>query len=394
MKSLTKFMLQHYRQIAHEGFAHGAQHGVPDNALLELDAQVNQEKADVKHTYVHKTKALQGQRDYLQQVVPEITNRWREVQQRIGDHCPPLVMPLVLIAGGIFALLAEGIMLAPSLDPYGVVNPLDQYIFAFGISFASSIFFHYAFDAMHGTNPSSIKRWLVSVFSAGAGIALVFFGIVRGRQIAFAAELSENPVGAFLGRYPILTSIVFVCLTLGFPIAAALATTNGLEKVRLWRQFTSVRRDFSSSPRELAHIAKQLEAEEEKLEHQLSSLEEKRKRWRHEYLVNHEKGDLYGAKQMAMWMVWLKSFAVALVVFCLTFPTVIVSAFVTSTAFLLAWIYFYYERVHPKSYQQFAHQNIQFRAVDETHISETPLSGHGIRRKRIFSFSKKKGDPQ
>jgi hypothetical protein len=288
-----------------------------------------------------------------------------------------LVLPTALAFGGTFALLAEAVMVAPSLDPYGVVNPLDQYIFALGIAFTASIFIHHAYETMHDEEANTVRRWVAYLFGAGTVIALTYFGIVRGRQIAFAAELSQNPVGAFLGRYLTITSIVFVCLTLGFPIAAAVAITNGLERIRNWKQFNSARRAFDFVVKELPSTKRQLEAEKEKLVHQLKSLDEKRKRWRHDYFVYHEKGVISGTRQTAIWMVWLKALAVATTVFCLAWGCSHNWRYLAVPAFLISWVCFYHDRVHPTPAQQFSHQNIKFRDPEEASQPANSMSADG-----------------
>jgi len=185
--------------------------------------------------------------------------------------------------------------------------------------------------------------------------------------------VAENPLAKFLGEYQTLTTIVFVFVTLAFPIAAAIATSSGLETIRAWWQFTTAKRAIIKIPRHLTSAKKMLEAEQEKRKHNLSSLDEKSKRWKSDCLVHHERGQRMGAKKMALWMVWLKAITVAAIALCLTWWLIPVGFMVTGTIFLLAWIGFYYQRTHPSPREIFQHPDVIFRSEDQTSIGSTPV---------------------
>ena len=360
------------RRIDDEGFGHGSQNGEADNALLQIDSHFNEQKAKTANNSVERTKTLEAQVEHLTKRLPEIDCRWQEVRDRLGPHPPAVVFPVVLVIAAVLALAAEAIMLAPSLDVIGVATPVAQIVFAFGLGITSTVAFHYFLDTLHREYRASLKLF-IRCAATGLFVGLIFFGIARGEQTAFSAQLADNPHAQFLFGHPLLMSIVFVFLTLAFPVAAALASTNGIESIRNWHQFTETQRDNLTVPKRLSTANKQLQAEKEKLEHALKALDEQRKKWRHDYLVHHERGRLIGAKQMALWMVWLRAFTAAFIVLCMTWWLQPFSIFIVTAVFLLAWIYFYYERVHPSPTQLHAHANINFRATDNLPTSATPL---------------------
>lgn len=370
---LVKLLPSTIRRIDHEAFALGTQGVSVENALKEIEATVGEEKALTERESIDKTKNLEAVTEYLELRLPDVQRCWQDVQERIGEECPAIVLPAFLTMVGLFAVLAEGVMLAPSLDTFGIADHIEQLVFSFALGAASTIFFHFTLETIHHEEMHVGRKWLIRSLGFGAAVGLTYFGIVRGRQAAFAAAVAENPLARFLGEYQTLTTVVFVFVTLAFPIAAAIALSHGVESARHWWQFRSARKAIHRFPKKLAEARKSLEAEQEKRTHVLQALDEKSRRCRNDCLVHHERGQKMGAKQMALWMVWLKATTVAAVVLCLTWWIVPVGFMVTGTIFLIAWIGFYYQRTHPSPREIFQHPDVIFSSEDETSIGRTPL---------------------
>lgn len=362
------------RRIDHEAFALGTQGVSVENALNEIEATIGEEMALMERESIDKTKKLEAVTEYLGLRLPDAQRSWADVQERIGEQCPAIVLPAFLVLVGLFAVLAEGVMLAPSLDAFGIADHLEQLVFSFALGMASTIFFHFTLETIRDGGTHLGRKWLIRSLGLGAAVGLTYFGIVRGRQAAFAAAVADNPLAKFLGEYQTLTTIVFVFVTLAFPIAAAIALSHGVESARAWWQFRSARKAIDRVPKKLSQARKLLEAEQEKRQHTLLALGEKSKRWKNDCLVHHERGQRMGAKQMALWMVWLKATTLAAIVLCLTWWVVPVGFMVTGTAFLIAWIGFYYQRTHPSPREIFHHPDVMFRSEDQTSIVQTPLS--------------------
>jgi hypothetical protein len=203
---------------------------------------------------------------------------------------------------------------------------------------------------------------------AGALIALAALGILRGHQNAFAATLAENPLGQFLHDYPLLATAFFVFLTIGFPLAAAFALTFSLKEVQDWREYREAKERAESVPNHLIQSEKQLDAEKEKLVHDLKALDGEENQWLNTYLTHYERGRTIGAKQSPRWVLWAKSLSLAGLVLGLTGCLAAWSPFlpVLPLATLgAAYVYFRQRRIHPSLDEYNALQNVRFSSVDQ-----------------------------
>jgi hypothetical protein len=376
------------RTVEHDAFYQGAHGQQAKPGLAEIDARFNHERAEAQKAVVERMKALEASIEYLQKLAPEAERRWAEVQQRWTGCSPYLIAPVLYLIFGAMAMLAEAFMLAPSLDLLNIAQPVEQRIVAFVIGVVAALFFHFAWETYQPNDFPRARVLFARLAGLGAVIALVFLGILRGQQSAFAATMSDNPLGQFLHDHSLLGSAFFVFLTLGCPLAAAFVLTSSLKDLGEWQVYRSAKSDAHAIPSNLIQSEKQLEMENEKLKHQLQALDDKRQEWNNAYLVFHQRGASIGAKQSPYWLVWLKAITAGILVAC---PAALLLAWsrfavlLPVAAAVLTYLHFRHVRIHPTPEQYFALQNTQFRALPEaegtTELFETrratdPASTH------------------
>jgi hypothetical protein len=370
--SLGKNPKQHMRAIEHDAFYQGAHNIKADHGLAEIQAVFNQRRAQAEKATLDRTKPLEAQVEYLTQRTPEVERRWREMHERYPEQEPHVVGPILYVVAGLLAVVAEAVMLAPSLDLLNVVNPTEQRIVAFVIGAVAAVLFHFAWETFQ-TNHFSRSRMLISRLAGlGALIALVFLGVLRGQQNAFAAELNGNPLGQFLHNNPILATGFFIFITVACPLAAAFALTVSLKDIYEWQEYQTAKREGREVPANLIQARKELEAENEKLQKDLAVLEEQRKEWSSAYRTHHERGATIGAKQSPQWLVWLKAISTAAVTafLCgLFFGSSTVWWLLPLAVLLATYVSYRRIRIHPTPEQYFALQNVQFR-IGETETGE------------------------
>lgn len=355
------------KKVEHDAYYQGAQ-GVPaENGVKEIESYNNKSKADVQKRSSQRLKPLEAQYEHYSKIAPEVEAKWAELKERHGENPPHLAAPLFYLTGGLLSMIAEANLLAPSLDAIGVANPIEQKLMAFAIGFFAATFFHFAWQTFQ-ENRFSTSRILISRLAGlGATVGMVYLGILRGRQTAFAASLNGNPVGQFMQDFPIITTVFFVFLTLGFPLAAAFALTFSLKDIREWKEYSDAKRQAIVVPKMLIAKKKQIEAERESLDHELKRIDEQNKEWRHAYLVHHERGVKNGAKQTPQWLVWFKAVTAALLTLFLIGITglIVTSPFwllAPVLVFLGAYKFFRHQRIHPTPEQFFDVQNVRFHA--------------------------------
>lgn len=364
MKHETKWFWKSKR-VDHEGFYKGAQGVPPDESVAEVAAQFDREASDARYNSVTRLKALEGRHQYLNSIANDVQTEWQNVRQSVGDECPQIVMPVVLTIIGFAALISEAVMLAPTFDDFGVADPTLQLVVAFGVAGAAMIPLHWALESVY-KRLSFAKTVLARTAGVAVLIAVACLGVMRCRHMAFAAGLSDSPLSRFLSSYPIITTFVFVFVTLAFPIAAAVASTHGMDTIRAWTRYVRARHRAARLPEERMQLAKKIEAEKEKQQHELKGIEERKKSFVSCFRADHELGAAIGAKQPAMWMVWLKATIAGLIALVVTWPLGLISIPIVAAVFLAAWIYYYQARMHPTPAQFFERRSVQFRTVDET----------------------------
>ncbi len=356
------------RALESEGFYQGAHGTNREHVLNEIRALFARRRAEANKTAVERTKPIEAHIEYLTQIASNVERRWREMQERFESREPGIAGPIFYVIAGAGAMLAEAYMLAPSLDLLNVTDPFEQRVVAFVIGIVAAVLLHFAWETFQENRFSRAKTLISRAAGLGSLAALISLGILRGHQNAFAATITDNPLGQFLRDYPLLATAFFVFLTVGFPLAAAFGLTFSLRDIHDWREYHEAKNRAESVPSHLIQSKKQLEAEKEKLVHDLKALEEEEKQWQHAYLTHYDRGRMIGAKQSPQWVVWAKSLSLGGLVLGLTgclaarFPFLLV---LPVAAFAAAYVYFRRQRIHPSAEEYFDLQNVRFRSVDE-----------------------------
>jgi len=363
MKALMR-IARNQKDIEHEAFYNGSQGCPPQDALAEIGSKFNQQMEVVSQKATPRIKILEATIDDAHSRLPAARERLDSIIARHRGHLPEIVMPTVMVVIGIFAMLSESAMLAPFMDLVDITNPVLQHLAALAIGCACAIILHLSIESLTPGRYEPNRQMLLRVLGAFCVVGLVCAGIARGRQAAYGASLSGSPLAGFIGDNSVLSMIVYTCLTVGFPVAGALAITFGMKAAREWREFLLAKRDVAQLNTVVAKAPKELEGEQKKLRHELNTLESTRDEWQKSYLVQHQRGAAIGAAQAPKWMVWVKAGFVALVALLLSLPLMfipLIPIVVTITAFVGAWVYFHKAWAHPKPHQLYSQQNVEFR---------------------------------
>ncbi len=338
------------RDIEHEGFFHGAHNISPENGTSEIDAHFQQEIGAAKQAAVAVAKPIEADLDHLNQISPTIERDWLSAQAAINPANLQVIMPAVVMALGAVALSTEIILLAPSLDLLDITSPPMQLMGACGLASLASVLLHLAWETVERDRFSYLGRMIWRILGGLSCVALVLWGVLRGYQVAFAAELTGNPLSKFLSGHPILASIFYIFITLGAPLVAAGSVTYGARHIRDWYRYTTAKRQTQKHLKRTAQIQKRLEAQEEQLRHHLAQLEQQRREWQHAYLRQHERGQKNGAVQSPFWLVQAKATLSAMTTLLVAWWLFALSPFsfmLPAAAYLAAFLYFRQQRLHP-----------------------------------------------
>src|ERR1019366_1213602 len=144
--------------VEHEGFFNGAHQVDLAKGLDELEASFNQKKAAVEQAFVKIIRGIEGRLEFLKKIAPEVQAEWASVRDRIGEEKPHLAVPLLIVSLGLFAIFAESVLLAPSLDMLGVADRYWQQFAAFGLCALAAVIFHLAWDTLNAQRVSKLWR--------------------------------------------------------------------------------------------------------------------------------------------------------------------------------------------------------------------------------------------
>jgi len=273
-------------------------------------------------------------------------------------------MPTFMVIIGLFAMFAEAEMLSPFTDLFGIANPIGQRLAAFAIGCACANILHLTIESLSPGRFEAYKQTLLRVLGVFCIVGLVWAGIARGQQAAFGATLSGSPLADFIGKNTVLAMIVYTFFTVALPVAGAVAINFGTKAAREWREYLLAKRDVAQLTAIAAKAPKELESEEQRLRHELNTLEAAKQEWQKSYIVQHQRGAAIGAAQTPKWMIWVKAGFVALVALLLSLPAIkmpFIPIVIALTAYVGAWIYFHKAWAPPKPHQLYAQQNVEFR---------------------------------
>lgn len=360
-------IFRNQRQIEHEGFFQGAQGADSSDALSAIATFFAQQQEAAALKSLPRIKRIEATIEQARQGLTAARSRLSRIEERLGDHMPEVAIPLMILLVGLFAMISEALMLAPSMDMLNITDPFFQRIAGFAICGVAAILIHFALESL---TPGRFRAVLTALFrtlgsATVAGLACV--GILRGHQAAYGAALNDSPLAGFLKNWPVLCMLVYTFLTVAFPVAAATAMTFAVKALREWREYLAARRAVQQLTKALATLPKQLEAERETLDHQQKQIAQKQKQWQASYLDEYDRGRTIGGSQMPIWMVWLRALIGGLFAYLLAAlhwgPLCIYTFTATAIVFLLVWIYNYHLRLHPKPNQFYRRPKVEFRSA-------------------------------
>ena len=339
------------RSVEAEGFYHGTQGVNPDAAQAELQAQFNQHQEKVRNDATPLIKQQQAKLTTLTRHQADAEKHWRKLESHTGGMPPQMALPLLASISALLVVIGEGIFLAPVMDGFGIADPLQQSILAIVLVLTSSGLLKLAIHQLQPpltlkiggqdtgadekerslrqkTGFKVVLAALLSVFA----LSLVFvLGWWRAEEMIFAASLQPGEAAGFLGHNRTLTTVCVVLLTVGLPVFAAIAFEYAFNHLYLAWEWRKARHAFLSSSRHLDQTSKRIEAMNERMNHQINSLDEQRKEWTNAYLQSYELGRKVGANREPLWPVVVKILAVTMcaLLICLLFDPVLAS-YITS----------------------------------------------------------------
>jgi hypothetical protein len=349
-------------------FYHGA-HGIdPGHVVHEIEAKLNREASEEKQEPLRKLHALEAKLQQARKERPEAEASWQRVRKELGDTPPPYFHAVVMAVFAGCALVLDTLFLAPTMDILSIANPTLQYIAAGGVAALSTSVFE--ISGRHYINARNATEKRNAMIVAGLGVfALVVWGLLRGREIQFAAGLAGNPLGSFLADHPILASIFFIFITLATPIVGAVALLYGGQEfsaAKIWRR---VRDRFETIRTAEVELARRVQAETQHIEEFDKRKAEECREWKAVYACYYERGQRNGARQETKASVIRKTalgtlcaLPVALLIPLAFFPA---QLGVLAVAGLACFIYFNHRRQHPSPERFLQQENTRFAVVPD-----------------------------
>lgn len=373
------------RPIECDGFFEGSNGTKLETGLQKIDARFDKQRTELQKNSVAKQKQLEAEVQHLDAIKPDVDRHWVAIQQTCGDHIPSLAMPVIIAAIAFLAVVAEARMLAPALDLLNVTDSLSQLLSALGISLITALAFHFAWETFAREDFPRLWKLAIRIMAGALSLGMIFWGILRGLQVGFSADLAESPLGEFLRGHPLLSSVFYVLITLAVPIIAATASHYSHAALEKWWRWRKVSRQVKDIAKRRAYASKLLESEKETLSHGLKQLEHQAKEARAIYARSHERGVRNGTVQEQYWTVLLKS-TLAAIVALIGFGWFI---FVISPFFALipvaVWIgaFFHYRRQwrSPNPIEFYDLERVKFIvAATDAKASEVPIDAATVRR--------------
>jgi hypothetical protein len=378
--------LNEERRVECDGFYDGA-HGTPlETGIEEVEGKFEQKKANLQRDAVTNQKRLEAEIKHLDEVGPAVERKVKAVEERNGEQQLSIVLPVCVVLLAVLAITSEALLLAPAMDILNVTNDIAQLFTAFGIAAVAGLTFHFVWESF--VSEAFPRIWKVTVRAVAAMLAfgLIVWGILRGYQVAFAASLSQNPLGDFLSGHPILSSIFFVFITLATPVIAATATHYGAHRIQAWWEWKTAKVKFETLSKRRAAAVKELEAQEKALQLGLKALDEERKQWKSVYSLHHDRGAKHGAKQEPYWIVIAKAtFAALFALLAAGWFIFFISPFFVLFPVVVWWAAFLYYRRQwrtPSRIEFFDLEHVQFVIpAKDAHAADSPVGAFGRLRK-------------
>jgi hypothetical protein len=363
------------RDLAAFAFYQGA-HGMPlDETLREVAASHDQDRARLEEESVRREKPLEAAVHKLERQQPRIDAAWNGLLRRIGYHAPPVATAYLIAFLGLGALVIDAILLGPGLDAIGIADPVEQLLAAFGLAALSSLIFHLAHETFEQNRLTLETRIIWRGLGIFAVVALLGWGVLRGLQVKFSADVSQNPLGQFLGEHPMLAAIFFCFVTLAAPLVGAAAIHYAAPRIYEWLTWKRAKQEHEDLHAALSDAEKKLEAERATLHHQLRQLTARQENWHATAEQYHKRGRANSARQAPHWLVLLKSTVwslAGLVLGSLLGPFLSPLYFASPAGtWIAAFLYYRHRRFHP-TYDQFKQQENTRFAVSTDRIRVAP----------------------
>jgi hypothetical protein len=350
-------------------FYQGAQ-GIPfAETSREIEALHQHQQFKLDEVSARKQKPLEAKIEKLERIQPRVDYAWKDVEQRLGPHAPPVAVAVLVAGLALASLIIDAILLGPGLDMLGISDPVLQYVAAFGIAALAGVLFHFVHQNFMNPKVERSTRIIWRIAGGVAVCSLICWGILRALQLRFSSELGQNPLGGFLGAHPILSAIFFSFITLAVPIVGAAAIFYSEPPIHNWLVWKRAKAGHDGLHTGLSDARKKLDEEQATLKHQREQLDAQKNTWQASAAQYHDRGQRRGARQVPLWLVILKAtlwslggIALGWLVGPFLPPLYVV---LPAAAWIAAFLYYQHRRFHP-SYREFKNQeNTRFAISSE-----------------------------
>jgi hypothetical protein len=309
-KLFSEILTRRKRDIRHleaEAFYQGANAVEIKPGLNEVQARFDKQEARLNQQSIQRQKQFETVLDHVNELWAPVEKLCRAVHERIGDHIPPFLLPMLIALSSVFIGIAEVILLAPALDMIYIAQYSQQVFSAIGLVLVGGLAYHLAWESLLSEKFNRLWRLAIRLFAVVVTAILICWGILRGMQVAFAAKVMQNPLGDFLSEHSVLSAVFFVFLSLAIPVVIAAATHYSFHHLRDWWEWKTANSQMNRLIRLRVSAQKGLESEKERLIHGLKEIAHECSEWKAAYRLNHERGGKHGAIQEPYWMVPLKA---------------------------------------------------------------------------------------
>jgi hypothetical protein len=269
---------------------------------------------------------------------------------------------------GLFALLVDALILAPSMDMIGVADPAGQYVAAAGFAMLFTAWFE--LSGLYYLRARGLVQRSAAMVAGTMGIlSLIVWGLLRGHQLRFAAGIAGNPLSEFLGAHPVLSATFFIFITLATPMvgASALLTAwRDFSAARMWRR---ERARFDRLRNAELELPRQILAEVEQLEQFDRRKEAECREWKEVFNQYYDRGQKNNARREALWFVIGKTFVGVIVgvivAMCIPAIGMFAEPLIPSVLGLGLFLFFNHRRFHPSHEGFLARENTKFAVNPE-----------------------------
>jgi hypothetical protein len=361
------------------GFFEGANGTKLEIGLEQIAARYEKQKSELQQGAIEKQKRLEAEVAHYGNIGADLESQWMRLKHALNDEIPKFVRPFVIALIGVLSLSAEARMLAPAMDLLNIPDLPSQLLAAFGISFATGLAFHFAWESFSDDKFPPAWKLTVRIIAGCLALSMVAWGILRGLQVGFSAALAESPLAQFLGGHPILSSIFYVMITLAIPVIAATASHFSVHELEQWWNWKRLSQRMQNISKAKPQAIKQLESEKEVLTQSLKRLDAQAEEDKAIYARNHERGTANGVVQEQYWTVPLKASlsAVVATIFLGWFAIAISPFFMLVPGAVWISAFFYYRRQwrSPNPSEFYELERVCFAALATDEIqSELPVA--------------------